>query len=73
MSMTGFYNAVIWTGRFLTAYENMFRSSIFNSPHWYLQMITDAVIAIIDRSGKGQFTFCMIIMSTLIYFVISFR
>ncbi|CAH8660892.1 unnamed protein product [Schistosoma bovis] len=54
MSMTGFYNAVIWTGRFLTAYENMFRSSIFNSPHWYLQMITDAVIAIIDRSGKGS-------------------
>ncbi|CAH8581936.1 unnamed protein product [Schistosoma turkestanicum] len=54
MSITGFHDVVVWTGRFLTAYGNIFRSSILNSPHWYLQMITDVVIAIINRSGKGS-------------------
>ncbi|KAH8866593.1 hypothetical protein KSF78_0003461 [Schistosoma japonicum] len=54
MSINGFHNAVLWTGRFLTAYENLFRISIVNSAHWYLQMITDAVIAVIDRSGKDN-------------------
>ncbi|CAH8669725.1 unnamed protein product [Heterobilharzia americana] len=53
MSIKGFSEVVVWTGRFLSAYENLFRSSILNSPHWYLQMITDAIIAIIDRSEKG--------------------
>ncbi|CAH8652764.1 unnamed protein product [Heterobilharzia americana] len=54
MSIKGFSEVVVWTGRFLSAYENLFRSSILNSPHWYLQMITDAIIAIIDRSEKGN-------------------
>nr|CAH8873436.1 unnamed protein product [Trichobilharzia regenti] len=54
MSIKGFSEVILWTGRFLAAYENLFRSSILNSPHWYLQMITDAVVAIIDKSEKGN-------------------
>ncbi|CAH8665387.1 unnamed protein product [Dicrocoelium dendriticum] len=54
MSQSGFMRAVICLARLLTSYQSLFRSSILDSPHWYLQMITDIVVAVIDRLEKAQ-------------------
>ncbi|GAA57246.1 hypothetical protein CLF_112385 [Clonorchis sinensis] len=54
MSQSGFVRAVACLSRFITAYQALFRSQILASPHWYLQLITDVVIAVIDRLEEGQ-------------------
>lgn len=54
MSQSSFVRAVIYLARFLTSYQSMFRSSILASPHWFLQSITDVVVAVIDRLEKAQ-------------------
>ncbi|TPP65450.1 hypothetical protein FGIG_09379 [Fasciola gigantica] len=54
MSETGFLRSVVWLSRFLTAYQSLFRSNVLASPHWYLQAITDVVVAVIDRLEKNN-------------------
>ncbi|TGZ74724.1 hypothetical protein CRM22_000790 [Opisthorchis felineus] len=54
MSQFGFVRAVACLSRFITAYQALFRSQILASPHWYLQLITDVVITVIDRLEEGQ-------------------
>ncbi|KER28181.1 hypothetical protein T265_04938 [Opisthorchis viverrini] len=54
LSQSGFVRAVACLSRFITAYQALFRSQILASPHWYLQLITDVVIAVIDRLEEGQ-------------------
>ncbi|KAF5401867.1 hypothetical protein PHET_04580 [Paragonimus heterotremus] len=49
MSQTGFVRASVCLSRFLTSYQSLFRSTIWASPHWYLQLITDVVLAVIER------------------------
>ncbi|CAL8100823.1 unnamed protein product [Calicophoron daubneyi] len=54
MSDSGFFRAVVWVSRLLTRYQSLFRSAILESPHWYLQMITDVVVAVINRLEKTR-------------------
>ncbi|KAA3675706.1 uncharacterized protein DEA37_0011877 [Paragonimus westermani] len=53
MSQTGFVRASVCLSRFLTSYQSLFRSTIWASPHWYLQLITDVILAVIERLEEG--------------------
>ncbi|KAF6778649.1 hypothetical protein AHF37_02224 [Paragonimus kellicotti] len=54
MSQTGFVRASVCLSRFLTSYQSLFRSTIWASPHWYLQLITDVILAVIERLEEAQ-------------------
>ncbi|KAL5107453.1 hypothetical protein TcWFU_002452 [Taenia crassiceps] len=53
MQLKDFIQAVGLVTQFLTVYLRVFRSNILASPHWFLQMLSDCVTAIIDRLSSA--------------------
>ncbi|KAM7541720.1 hypothetical protein Aperf_G00000002668 [Anoplocephala perfoliata] len=53
MLLKDFVQAVGVISHFLTTYARIFRANILASPHWFLQMLCDCVIGIIDRLSSA--------------------
>ncbi|VDM30366.1 unnamed protein product [Hydatigera taeniaeformis] len=49
MKLEDFVKVIGLVTQFLTVYLRVFRSNVLASPHWFLQMLSDCVTAIIDR------------------------
>ncbi|EUB61497.1 Tubby protein [Echinococcus granulosus] len=54
MRLKDFIQTVGLVAQFLTVYLRVFRSNVLASPHWFLQMLSDCVTAIIDRLSSGS-------------------
>lgn len=64
MQLKDFIQVVGLVTQFLTVYLRVFRSNVLASPHWFLQMLTDCVTAIIDRLSSGSILAgCTVILS----------
>lgn len=57
MLLKDFVQSVGVISHFLTTYARIFRTNILASPHWFLQMLCDCVIGIIDRLSSGTHNF----------------
>ncbi|KAH9280935.1 hypothetical protein ECG_07065 [Echinococcus granulosus] len=53
MRLKDFIQTVGLVAQFLTVYLRVFRSNVLASPHWFLQMLSDCVTAIIDRLSSA--------------------
>ncbi|KAL5967497.1 hypothetical protein TSMEX_004730 [Taenia solium] len=54
MQLKDFIQAVGLVTQFLTVYLRVFRSNVLASPHWFLQMLSDCITAIIDRLSSAE-------------------